>query len=244
MIYGQTLELSSLAEKQQALAAVYDVYADWVAQFSLACRKGCGACCTRSVTMTDLEGSMIIEFVQRNSGQQWLVQKLSAAAPGNYEDLMTTNQFAEACLNRQEVPKDSMGCWDFAPCIFLEDDACTIYEARPFGCRSFASHVQCAPGRAAEITPVHLTVNTVFCQLIEHINSDGGFWSTMTDILYAVVDSDALPGKPRLLPARSIPGFLLEPGEVNVLRMLIKQIDKRSPAKEVFGDLIDKFIPI
>lgn len=238
------LKLSGMEAKQKVLNAVYDVYEEWVAQVPLACRKGCSACCTQSVTMTGLEGLMILEFAERRGGRQWLKQKLAGAIPGKSKGLITTNQFAAACLSQRDVGEEAFGCWDFTPCVFLEKGACTIYEVRPFGCRSFASSVQCTPDRAAEIAPIHLAVNIVFSQIIEHINSDGGYWSTMTDMLHALLNIDALEGKPYLLPAMPVPGFLLDKHEIGTLRILLQRIDKYSPDRGMFGDLIDNFIPI
>ena len=56
----------------------------------------------------------------------------------------------------------------------------------PLAAEALAHFVQCAAGRAAEMAPMHLTVNTVFTQIIEHVSSDGGYWSTMTDIIHSL----------------------------------------------------------
>ncbi len=235
---------ASPAAKLELLSTIYEVYDEWAQQFPLACRKGCAACCTQSVTMTGLEGSVILEFAARTRGQQWLLEKLCKTAAGQSTALITTNQFAEACLNQREVAEESLEGWNFSPCVFLQDNICSIYEVRPFGCRSFASLVRCTADRAAEITPLHLAVNTAFLQVIEHIDSDGGSWSTMTDILHSLADSKTLHGQPHLLPARPVPGFLLDSHEVRTLRPLLKKIETIAPVKGIIGDLIDNFMPI
>jgi len=230
--------------KKKVLHAVYRVYSRWVESFPLACHMGCSACCTRSVTMTSLEGEMILDFVKGKGGEKWLREKLALVVPEQSRPGISTNMFAEACLNHRELDGETFGCWDFAPCVFLEEQICTIYEARPFGCRSFGSLAQCAADREAEMAPIHLAVNTVFTQVIEHIDSDGGYWSTMTDILHSLADSESRHLKKLLQPARPVPGFLLEPREAKVVQVLLQQLSEGFSEKVIFGDLIDNFMPI
>jgi Fe-S-cluster containining protein len=230
--------------KKQVLDAVYGVYSEWVERFPLACQKGCGACCTRSVTMTSLEGEVILDFARRDGREKWLFEKLSQADQGQSRATLTTNQFAAACLNHREVDFDGLENWDFTPCVFLSENTCAIYTARPFGCRSFGSLVPCAAESEAVMAPIHLAVNTVFTQVIEHLSSDGGYWSTMSDILHHLGGSRNPDREMHLLPARPVPGFLLEPHEVQVIQFLLQQLRGRFSEKGIFGDLIDNFMPI
>jgi hypothetical protein len=48
----------------------------------------------------------------------------------------------------------------------------------------------------------------------------------------------------RLLPAQPILGFLLEPYEVKLIHILLKQLCEQSVEEQTFGDLIDNFMPI
>ena len=243
-----TLQRSSIPadidHKKELLNSIYAVYSGWIKRFQLACQKGCSACCIQSVTMTTLEGEVILDFVKRNGMEKWLTGKLTQAVPFKSKPAITMNHFAEACLKHQEIDEDSMGNWDFASCVFLEENICSIYEVRPFGCRSFGSFAQCATDRAAEITSMHLTVNTVFTQIIEHICSDGGCCSSMTDILQSLTNRENRDVKMYLLPAQPVPGFLLEPHEVKVVKDLLQQLSGQYSGKGIFGDLIDKFMPI
>ena len=231
-------------QKKELLHAIYGVYSSWVERFPLACQKGCAACCTQSVTMTSLEGGEILDFIKIKGRKEWLIEKLAHVTSKKSNAIITTNQFAEACLKHEEVDIDNLGSWDFTPCIFLEDNICLIYEVRPFGCRSFGSLVQCATDRGAEIAPIHLAVNTVFTQAIEQISSDGGNWSTMVDILKSMVGDEGLNGNTHLLSAQPVPGFLLEPNEVQVVKVLLKQLYDQSSEMGICGDLIDNFMPI
>jgi len=172
-----------------------------------------------------------------------MIELLAQADPEKSGTTITTNQYARACLAHQEVNEETLGSWNFTPCVFLAENACSIYEARPFGCRSFGSLVRCSSERAAEMIPIHLTVNTVLTQIIEHL-STGGYWSNMADILHTLANNGARDGKMHLLPAQPVPGFLLEPHEVQVVHNLLNQLNEQTADKRFFGDLIDNFMPI
>ena len=230
---------NAVTDKKQLLSAVNEIYRGWVAGLPLACRKGCAACCTRNVTMTSLEGEAILDFVERAGREKWLLERLARVAPGKNRLSMTTNQFAAACLGRREVDDAGMDDWDFTPCIFVEENVCTIYAARPFGCRSFGSLQRCAPGSAAEIAPMHLAVNTVFTQIIEHVCSASGYWGLMNDMLRALTDKESGAENTHLLPARPLPGFLLEPREARLVRTLVDRLAQRFGDTGMFVELID-----
>jgi Fe-S-cluster containining protein len=244
MIQPQGSIPAEMDHKKELLHAIYGVYARWVERFPLACQKGCAACCTNSVIITSLEGEIILDFVIGAGREKWLLEKLAGAAPEKGREAITMNQFAGACLNHQEVDQETLGGWDFTPCVFLEAKICSIYEVRPFGCRSFGSFVQCAADRAAEMAPIQLAVNTVLTQIIEHVSSDGGYCSTMADILHSLVNTGICNEKMHLLPAQPVPGFLLEPHEIKVVKALLLQLGGQFSDKGIFGDLIDNFLPI
>ena len=243
-VIGQRAKTVNYRDKKEMLQAVYSIYAGWVEPFSLACGKGCASCCTASVSISSLEGEAILDFVGQTGRENWLHDRLNQRRPRKGRAGMTMNRFAAACLNRQEVETEDDDCWDFSPCIFLDDSCCSIYAVRPFGCRSFGSLVRCAPDRPAAITPDHLTVNTVFTQVIEHLSSDGGSWSTMTVMLRNLTGLDVPGENMQLMPALPVPGFLLEAREVMVIRPLLQELCRRFPAQGIFCDLIDNFLPI
>ena len=236
---------AGVSAKKELLRVTYNVYSRWTERFPLACKKGCGVCCTRSVTMTSLEGEAILDFVRIWGRQKWLYGKLARMTSENGGSQITTNQFAEACLAGQEIDGEGFGSWDFRPCIFLEGNLCSIYDARPFSCRSFASFVECTADTAAEIAPIHLAVNTVFTQIIEHIASDGGTWGTMGEMLHCLARFNSrATRRTHLLKARLLPGFLLDDRELDVVNHLLQQLYQESGGNRTFGDLIDNFMPI
>jgi Fe-S-cluster containining protein len=229
-------------QKKQLLHTLYTVYAEWIDNFPLECSRGCSACCTQSVTMSSLEGREILGFAERNNREKWLREKLARFALTQGMPAPTMNQFARACLDQREISEDSSDAWNFTPCVFLEEDICTIYEVRPFGCRSFGSLVRCADAETAQMSPIHLAVNTVFTQIVEHLSSDSGYWAPMGDILTNLLEEKEHSNSGNLLTAQPIPGFLLAPYEARVVLDLLRRLNRLSAGKRTFSDLIDNFM--
>ena len=244
MIQQQASVTKDMTSKETLLDTLYEVYSQWVVRFPLACQKGCTACCTQSVTMKSLEGKNILGFLKAEGREKGLPELLGHRVKANKGVTLTTNQYARACLEHREIADDALGGWNFVPCVFLHENACSIYEVRPFGCRSFGSFETCSENSGAEMAPIHLTVNTVFSQAIEHICSVGGFWGNMGDVLESLVEGQLPDTKGKLLPAQPIPGFLLAPQEVKPVNFLLKQLCEQFKDKQTFGDLIDNFLPI
>lgn len=200
-----------------ALKAVYDSYAAFSYRLTVACKWGCALCCTQQVTMTTLEGRLIVEDSAGTDRQGRAVASGEAIVqPG--EPPITTNDFALFCLKGQDPsphqnernPRAGM------PCRFLSNDECTIYDVRPFGCRCFFSAQPCEKEGCAVIDPFLLTVNTVFLQCIEHMDQ-GGFFGHLDDVL-AFLASDKQPGaqagptgRRRLSSNKRIPVLLIPP---------------------------------
>lgn len=209
------------------LESLYQIYADWVAGLPFVCRQGCAACCTQSVTMTSGEGAVMVAFLekigQRTAAEAALAGVHLPAVSAAGRPAMTTNQFAASCLAREELPWAEPAAWNFAPCIFLAHDSCSIYPARPFGCRSFGSFVPCEQAGTAELPGMLLTVNTVMLQVIEHLYSNGGWWGNMNDILRQQLGQEKATGAD-LRPAVPVPGFLLEPAEKQTILALLDRV--------------------
>lgn len=244
IVSHETAIAAGREEKRELLASIYSVYSRWVERFPLACQKGCAACCTQSVVITSLEGEVILDAVKDMEAGERLLAKLFQARPGRSRIAITTNQFADACIRQQEVDGETSGGWDFTDCVFLERKTCSIYGQRPFGCRSFGSLVRCTADSSAEIAPIHLSINTVFTQIIEHLNSDGGYCASMIDMLHSLSGRGENSSNLHLLQARPLPGFLLEPHEMRLAKSLLQELYVESGGKRIFGDLIDNFMPI
>lgn len=204
--------------KEDIYQTIIDNFTTWAAEYDCACTKGCSPCCTENVTITALEGERILNFARASGMEKWLAEKLQL--PQQVSRLvMTTNEFAHACLNGREADPTENGT--LAPCPFLENNLCRIYPVRPFSCRCFISTVRCSATQPARIDEQYLAAATAMMQLIEHLGQKE-YWGNMADVLLALCDISAhrsiaeqlgdpahiMRGRLRTLTARPLPGFL------------------------------------
>jgi hypothetical protein len=171
----------NLDVKLRLLNEMYKIHSRWIGPLTVSCRRYCSTCCTQNVTMTTLEGVFILnEAMPKN--EKHLLNELEAKQNGNRLCPETTlNHLAELCAQGKEIPEEK----DFFPegkCLLLENDLCSIYPARPFGCRCFLSKCDCRETGFADMYPFVLTVNTLFLQFIEHIDA-GGLSGNLVDVL-------------------------------------------------------------
>ncbi|MDA8165681.1 MAG: YkgJ family cysteine cluster protein [Desulfobacteraceae bacterium] len=225
--------MPDLASKKEALLRIYSWHEAWGCRFSMACRRGCSSCCTRSVTVTGLEAAVLREHLAE-TGRTGLLAALPSLAADNHRPRTTTNELAAACL--QEIESDGEPeSWNFDSCPFLADQVCTIYPARPFGCRAFASLVPCADAGTAEVPPLLLTINTVLLQLIEHLDQ-GGIWGNLLDVL--AVDLETKTNGQGPLTCRPCPGFLIPPEEQEEIDALLRALFRELVGRTTLGELL------
>ncbi|MCK4839944.1 MAG: hypothetical protein KAS94_14160 [Desulfobulbaceae bacterium] len=197
---------------------IYAIYEKEIAEIPFVCREGCSACCTQSVTMTTAEGATITAFL----AEQGRSLPVLPDTTGRSQPVCTTNDLAACCLAGRELPPEPEMPWIYEPCVFLQNDRCTIYPARPFGCRSFGSTKCCAEHGIAEAPEWFVTLNTVVNQLVEHLDRDG-CWGNMLDVLDYLVQKDDGSVRDggcraaRLLPTQLLPGFLIPPAEEKII---------------------------
>ena len=227
------------ALKTKLLNTIYPVYESFVDSSSFACRKGCSSCCTQSVTLTALEGTIILEYVhQRNTDALIrLAGKLAGASPSTPS--CTTNQFARACLEGKETANEP-GTWSFAPCIFLSDRSCSIYPVRPFGCRSFVSTICCDKKGTAQLPTEFISLNSAVMQIIEHIDQ-GNIWGNMIDVLRFLLESRSVPKKGASLTSSGMllsqpsPGLLLPPEDEKYVSVFLTILYDKKVEDKSFG---------
>jgi Fe-S-cluster containining protein len=210
------------------LATLYDAFTEWADTFAFACRKGCATCCTRSVTMTSLEGEGILAFL----AEAGRLSELAAPAfqPGETRTAQyTTNAFVAAHLKGESVEEAEN--WDLRPCPFLREESCSIYPVRPFGCRLFASQNPCAVSGTAEMPPGYLAGATILLQYIEHLDN-GGRWGTMVELL-AGLNTGQTENYGE--PTTPIPGFLIAPDELALVEPLLQGLLAREINGQTFA---------
>lgn len=205
--------------KNLILQKIYDSFETWEKNRNFVCQKGCATCCTQNVTITAVEANKIFHYILKNNKEQWFAKCLENISPLNPPKI-TTNEYATACLSGEEVDPGNND--NYTPCPFLQNNSCTIYSVRPFGCRCFGSNVKCSIDHPAEAPEFHLAASTSIYQIIEHM-SQGEYWGNMLDVLLAMCgmreyesirkllfdDTLIKQSKDRLLKARPLPGFLL-----------------------------------
>jgi len=232
--------------KKKLLSSIYETYEMVLADTVFACRQGCAACCTQSVTITAMEGNNILEYLDEHGvvREGGLESRLDAANPSC--PACTTNQFAKSFLEGK-MPESGEEEWSFAPCIFLAGNCCTIYPARPFACRCFASTAPCGPAGSAVLPTAVISLNTAVMQIIEHLDQ-GGCWGNMIEVLKALLGLKQAGGgggpghkKSRLYISQENPGFLLPPEDKTVVEkyldtLYIKEIAGRTFAEWLYEE--------
>ena len=229
--------------KDQILKAIYAIFAEWSEGNEVACCKGCAVCCTQNVTMTALEGEIILRFVRKENMQQWFAEMLQQNRP-QHRPKMSTNDFARACLQEKNVTFEETGNQE--PCPFLEEDICLIYSARPFSCRMMISEQTCSLGKPALVPAHYFAASTAVAQIIEHLGQKE-YWGNMLDVLPALCDiseheavsrhintTTMMLARMQTLTAKPLPGFLFTEEEEKTVSPLIHAIfDARIDGKRI-----------
>jgi Fe-S-cluster containining protein len=167
--------------QKEALSKIYGLYDDYIESFSFACKKLCSECCTNAMTLTSLEGRLIADFLDKEKKQAFYKQLHDNISTPRYQPSLTTNGYAWHCLQQRPMPREVMPD-DPGVCLLLENNLCSIYPVRPFGCRCMLSTTACTHGGSARIDELTLTVSTVFLQYIEHLDQSG-FFGSLIDVM-------------------------------------------------------------
>ena len=170
-----------LNSKIAVLNQIYSVYDEFLHTLHMACKKYCAECCTRNVTLTTLEGYLIATHMI-SYGKSGLFENIESALPKKrFQPLTTTNRLADLCMKGGDPPEEKHHDSN-ERCPLLKDNLCPIYPVRPFACRCFVSKKDCWKQGYAEVDPFVLSVNNLFLQVIEHVDSQG-FSGNLIDVL-------------------------------------------------------------
>lgn len=234
--------------KEKILTAVYDIFTAWSQDLDIACHPGCSICCTRNVTMTAVEGELILRYIRRKKLEQQFAERLQSARPPK-RPKMTTNDFARACLQGKTYDFEEPSPEE--KCPFLENDLCMIYPVRPFVCRMMISRHQCEKGRAASLSDSYLAAATAVMQIIEHLGQKE-YWGNMLDILPALCDISEhhtiasclnkvmmMEARIRTLTAKPLPGFLFTEEEEQTVVPLLQTIFNTEIADRRIEDILN-----
>jgi Fe-S-cluster containining protein len=168
------------------LKAINRLFDDFVVDQAVACRKACAVCCTCNVTLTTLEGFLIVDQLTGQQRANVFARLLPLKAKGRFQPSISINQMARMCQQGIDIPEESAdpGMGD---CPLLEEQLCPIYSSRPFACRSMLSTVVCSRGGEARISPFVMTVSQTILQYLEAIDTPG-YSGNLIDILTFLVD--------------------------------------------------------
>lgn len=114
----------------------------------ISCKMGCGACCRQPVPVSELEIYHLAELVEamEEPRRSEIKQRFSDAVT-HFEKLNWFDEMKECAeMTRTETPETVMEkvdktvmqyFYEGVACPFLENESCSIHEARPLSCREF-----------------------------------------------------------------------------------------------------------
>jgi hypothetical protein len=214
-----------LAQKLLLLDQLYRLYDQYITSIDTACRLACSDCCTCNVTVTTLEARRMIDELP--AGHRARLKELIGArmnAP-RFIPQATVNQIADLCVSGNEPPEEVINP-SWGSCPLLTDRICTIYNARSFGCRCLVSAIPCAQTGAAEMSEFTTTVNTLFLQVIEHIDQDG-FSGNLSDVLTYILTPETRfiqSNPPHLISNSPLMTLLIPPEHQEKIKPILNQI--------------------
>jgi len=237
--------------KRQILKIIYEMFDHWTKNFGFACARGCAVCCTRDVMVTKPEAQLLIDYILDEHGALWLAEKLSDS-PIPWALSQTTNDYAAACLEGKDITDNDRR--RNGVCPFLEQDICSVYPARPFSCRCFASTRVCRSDSTALLPPHYLSGATALSQVIEHL-SQFEPWGNMLDLLLLLAPPAVIgaggenqrkdPAGARTiaqsncLTARPLPGFLVGEKDAEPVGILLDSIFKQRICGKTVEDILN-----
>ena len=173
----------NIKTRLNVLEQIYKIYDDFIRTIAFVCKKKCATCCTHNVTLTTLEGYQIVDYLLSNQKAS-IFQLIPGALPvRRFCPQITTNKLADLCAQEKEFPEERNNFRE-GVCALLTDKLCPIYPVRPFGCRCLVSSQRCENKGYAQVDDFVLTVNTLFLQVIEHVDSNGLSGNLVDVLLY------------------------------------------------------------
>lgn len=219
-------------ERLELLKKIYDIHDGFALKAQTSCHKGCSACCTCNVTATTMESLLIYDYLVSQGRAGRLRSMVASAPPSRFRPKVTINQMVALCAEGRDLPEETNDP-SAGICSFLDDDICSLYPVRPFGCRAMLSSSDCSLGGEAQMPSFMLSVNNVIMQYIEAIDLPGGT-GNLIDVL-SVLSVDALReaylggqdlgGSQGVLINRSFPVLMVPPEHRQSIGPLIQSLN-------------------
>lgn len=219
-------------DRLRVLRKMYEIHDEYASKVQTACAMGCAACCTCNVTASTLEGLLIFNYLKDSGRTEEVASFTRSMPPRRYRPRSTLNQMVALYAAGQKPPEEQNDP-SAGTCPLLKDDICSIYPARPFGCRAMLSSADCALSGEAEMPPMILSVNNVILQYIEALDQPGGTDNLLDILNYMVQDdtrSDYLDETPPgasigLRVNRAIPVLMVPPEHRSAIGPLIRSLN-------------------
>lgn len=180
------MDIPSKLQKLHLLEKRYD---EFIQLKDVACKLNCADCCTGNVIVTSIEAYRISEYLRKKQTDHFYSTIENRLSPKRFIPQNTTNQLPMIYGEGKDIPEQDTHP-DSGICALLENLQCPIYPVRPFHCRCMMSKFPCKNTGYAQIDPFMITINTVFLQLIEHIDQKG-FSGNLSDMLLFFRDPQA-----------------------------------------------------
>ncbi len=106
----------------------------------ISCKKGCGACCRQAIPMAEIEAYHIAELVEAMPEPRRSEVKNRFDAAWHHFTEIGWFQRLDDCGNLPHEEREKIVLEYFhegIPCPFLEDESCSIHQARPLACREY-----------------------------------------------------------------------------------------------------------
>lgn len=174
--------------KLAILENLYRIYDEYAQTLDTQCRQYCDHCCTRNVTLTTLEGQLIINHLTPAESPGFFKAIENNADRNRFSPLVTINKMADMCAKGQDPPDEDIDP-AAGPCPVICDKSCPVYPVRPFNCRCMVSASDCGKTGYADMDELTLAVNNIFLQYVEHIDAQG-LTGNFTDILLFLKDKE------------------------------------------------------
>ena len=229
-------------DKFVPLEAVYAFHEEFVRGFSAACEKGCSACCTVNVALTTLEADYLLEVFDVPAGGHVEERLRAARALGAYSPTTTLNRNIWQILRGEEVTPDAGEHLEGTCPLLTAEGVCTVYERRPFACRAMSSRSRCLGDGAADMEPFLVTVNLALYQIIEHLDSSGGF----TDNLASILAMQGSGAGSHISQAKNcpLPGFMIPPEDKPRFRSFLRRLAAYPAGSATLGAWLPEEMPV
>ena len=221
-------KISHRNEVFRQLERLYEFYLDFIKGFGLACSPGCHTCCTVNVIATSLELQYILDMDGADQRLRNGLEAIKQSKRGYYKPDLTINEEATYYLKGVSPPEGQADHVD-SPCPLVDRDGlCTIYDRRPFACRSMLSKIPCHESGHADMDPFIITINLATYQIIEHM-AKGGFYGNLWDLVRCFVKGDLEMVHTR--ECTGVTGFLVAPEEQRRFDAFLRRLQAHTGLK-------------